>query len=398
MLRHFRPLLARDHNEPHRAATELELLFDLVSVIAIAAAAHGLRHEVGAGHIAGGVIKFGLAFFCVWWPWNLFTWFASSFDNNDPGYRLNTMLIMFGALFVAASMPGFFHDDHLVFTFIGYVIMRFGFGLLWLRAGRANPAYRKTASRYALGQLLLQVLWGVLVFTTTPGTALWMALFTLGIVGELAVPWWAEKAKNTAWHRHHIIERFGLLNIIVLGEILLGSANALQEGFKGGFGGASAGTELLVVALCGTIMALCLWWLYFSEGDHLETREFRRVFIWGYGHVVVFAAGAAAGAGLGILVDALAGSGHHGDAAAHANLAHLPRSASLAISLPVGLYVAGLWLVRDRFHLHAPHAWTLLGSSAAIAASGLLPWAPLPTTVLLVACLLLRLRARKLDL
>ena len=65
---HLRPLLARDENEHHRPATELELLFDLVSVIAIAAAAHGLRHEIVAGHVITGIIKFGLAFFCVWWP------------------------------------------------------------------------------------------------------------------------------------------------------------------------------------------------------------------------------------------------------------------------------------------------------------------------------------------
>ncbi len=81
----MRPLLARDREEEHRTATQLELLFDLVFVVAIAAAAHGLRHEIAAGHVQSGIVKFLMAFFCVWWPWNLFTWFATSFDNDDAG-------------------------------------------------------------------------------------------------------------------------------------------------------------------------------------------------------------------------------------------------------------------------------------------------------------------------
>ena len=79
--RFIRPLVARNQDEPHRTATSLELLFDLVFVIAIAAAAHGLEHAITHGHTKEGIIKFLLAFFAIWWPWNLFTWFASSFDN-----------------------------------------------------------------------------------------------------------------------------------------------------------------------------------------------------------------------------------------------------------------------------------------------------------------------------
>lgn len=71
---YFSPLLARDRDEPNRAATQLELLFDLVVVIAIATAAHGLIHEFSEGHFVMGIIKFLFAFFALWWSWNLFTW------------------------------------------------------------------------------------------------------------------------------------------------------------------------------------------------------------------------------------------------------------------------------------------------------------------------------------
>lgn len=377
----IRPLLARDQEEQHRSATQLELLFDLVFVVAIAAAAHGLRHEIAAGHIQSGVIKFLMGFFCVWWPWNQFTWFASSFDNDDAAYRIKVMVIMLGAMFVAASMPGFFEFQNLTYTFIGYVIMRLAFAALWMRAGLANPKFRVTAVRYSVGQILLQILWGILVFGLEPGTASFYGLFVAGVAIELFVPWYAEKAANTHWHRHHIIERFGLLNIIVLGEVLLSSTGALESAFADGFG-----PSFLIIALSGVLIAFSMWWLYFSEVEHLQEAEAKYVFIWGYGHFLIFAAGSAAGAGLGVAIDGLSGGSHgHGHSA----------SAAFAVSLPVALYVIGLWLVRDRYVLRGKHEGLLLLFAMLIALSGFLPHAPLPTAVLLFACVAVRIRSEK---
>jgi len=47
-------MLARSRDDEHRAATELELLFDLVFVIAIALAAVGLHHAIAETHYADG--------------------------------------------------------------------------------------------------------------------------------------------------------------------------------------------------------------------------------------------------------------------------------------------------------------------------------------------------------
>ena len=50
-----RPVIARDRTDPHRAATELELLFDLVFVVAIALAAVGLHHAIVEAHYIDGI-------------------------------------------------------------------------------------------------------------------------------------------------------------------------------------------------------------------------------------------------------------------------------------------------------------------------------------------------------
>ena len=52
---HLRPMPPRDTKETHRAATPLELFFDLVFVIAIAAAAVGLHHSVAEAHFVDGI-------------------------------------------------------------------------------------------------------------------------------------------------------------------------------------------------------------------------------------------------------------------------------------------------------------------------------------------------------
>jgi low temperature requirement protein LtrA len=372
--RHFKKLVARDRDESHRAATQLELLFDLVAVIAIAAAAHGLRHELSHGHVGTGIACFLLAFFCIWWPWNIFTWFASSFDNDDAGYRVNVMAIMFGAMMVAASMPGFFEFQTLTYAYIGYVIMRLALAVLWMRAGRANPQFWKTALRYSLGQILLQGPWAIVVFVLEPRSTPFWICFLLGVAAELFVPWYAERAQPTHWHRHHITERFGLLNIIVLGEVLLGSTEALETSITEGLD-----ASLLSIALGGSVIVFSMWWMYFSESEHLSSQDVKHVFGWAYGHFLVFAAAAAAGAGLGVMLDARSEPG-------------LSLIASLSVSLPVAAYVVGLWIVRERHLLKRSHSWTLLVFAALIAATGFLPHAPVPTALMLLVALVVRLR------
>ncbi|MFV8782754.1 low temperature requirement protein A [Microbulbifer sp. SA54] len=360
----------------HRAATQLELLFDLVFVIAIAAAAHGLGHAISAGHWQDGLIKFLLVFWCVWWPWNLFTWFASSFDNDDVGYRVTVMVLMVGALFIAASTPGFFEGHDLRFMFSGYLIMRFAFASLWLRVAWAKPCYRRTALIYAGGQVLMQVYWAWLVFLVPQNGQYFTELFIVGIAVEMFIPFLGEKAGSTQWHRHHIVERFGLLNIIVLGEVLLGSSEALVHAIHSGFWG-----QYLLVFTCGAVLAFCMWWLYFSVDGHLASEKLQRVFVWAYGHFLIFAGGAAVGAGLVVAVEQIrAGNGDS-------------RLATITVSMAVSVYVLGLWLVRDQFASKDSRCWIMLLAVPFLLASGWLPHGILVLTLVLGICLVLRLRA-----
>jgi low temperature requirement protein LtrA len=75
-----RAMRARSPHDPHRAATPLELFFDLVFVVAIAQASSGLHHAIADAHALEGIGGYLMVFFAIWWAWMNFTWFASAYD------------------------------------------------------------------------------------------------------------------------------------------------------------------------------------------------------------------------------------------------------------------------------------------------------------------------------
>mgnify|MGYP001794028099 CR=1 FL=1 len=376
---YFASLVARDPHEPHRAATQLELLFDLVVVIAIATSAHGLTHELSEGHFFMGIIKFLLAFFILWWPWNLFTWFASGFDNDDAAYRISVMVMMSGIMLVAASIPTIFQGGAIIYGFIGYVILRSAAAVLWLRIKDKNPQLKVTVQRNVIGQLLIQIFWAYIVFMVEPWSITFIVSVAIAIAAELYLPWFAEQARNTPWHRHHVIERFGLLNIIVLGEILLSSVHSVEASISGSFN-----LSLMVLAIAAAAITFTMWWLYFCEEDHLESIENKRTFVWAYGHFIVFSSGAATGAGLSLMSELMS--------TRHLEGQHLsPETAAWAVTIPLALYVVGLWLVRDRYQLSDLHSSCLLFFAVLIGLSAFLPYQPIFALLLIIACLSFRL-------
>lgn len=65
----YSPMTARSRHEDHRAATPLELFFDLCFVVAVAQCGARLVHSLAEGHPGTGVIGYFFVFFGVWWAW-----------------------------------------------------------------------------------------------------------------------------------------------------------------------------------------------------------------------------------------------------------------------------------------------------------------------------------------
>ncbi|MDQ0749100.1 low temperature requirement protein LtrA [Streptomyces africanus] len=348
----LRRLTARGRGEAHRAASPLELFFDLCFVVAVAQAGIQLVHSVAEGHAGEGILDYAMVFFALWWAWMNFTWFASAYDNDDVLYRVVTLVQIAGVLVLAAGVSRAFGEHEFFVVWLGYVIMRLAMAAQWLRAARsAEGPERTTALRYAGGLLACQVGWLGLLFLPEGARTWWFLVMALL---EMCVPPWAEKGRPTSWHPRHIAERYGLFTIIVLGETIAAATVAVKSGIDEN----DALGELLPIAAGGLLIIFAAWWVYFVVPIHDHLRSNRQAFLWGYGHYLVFASAAAIGAGLEVAVEQTVGKAHISTLAA-----------SAAVTLPTALYLLTLWA------LHSRHFKT-----------GIAQQLVLPTTALLVIC------------
>lgn len=326
----------RDPHEKHRAATPLELFFDLTFVIAFGVAGSQFAHEIAEGHVVPGLLGFGFAMFAVIWAWINFTWFASAYDTDDWVFRLVTMVQIVGVLILAMGIEPMFHsivEGHHVDNRVivgGYVLMRLALVTQWVRASRQDPARRETCLRYAKYLAAVQLGWiAVLVFDTDIFTTFLLVIPL--IVLEMLTPYAAERKDRTPWHAHHIAERYGLLAIIALGECLIGAIETLRA-IVANHGWS---IDAALVGFGGTALAFGMWWVYFMlpAGRALHIRR-HRSFLFGYGHIPIFAAIAATGAGLHV-------AAYYIDHEAHISAA----AAVASIAIPVAVFKLALtWL------------------------------------------------------
>ncbi|BFV59213.1 low temperature requirement protein A [Kitasatospora sp. CMC57] len=360
----FRRMTPRSKSESHRAATPLELFFDLCFVVAVAQAGSQLAHDLASGHLGHGLYSYAFAFFAIWWAWMNFSWFASAYDVDDVPYRLTTLVQITGVLILAAGVPRIFADQDLTLSVVGYVVMRLAMVTQWLRAAACESGGARTmALRYAAGITVCQIGWG-LVLLVPEGARVWV--LPLGIVAELSVPALAELHSQSTWHPQHIAERYGLFTLIVLGETVSAATLAMQAALDEH----EALGELIPLATGGILICFAAWWIYFARPVHHLLTSSRRSFLWGYGHYLVLGSAAAIGAGMEVAIEYATGEAHIGAEAATA-----------AVTVPTALYLFTVWLLHARHTKRGPAevlllpvaavavlACTLLGASGVLAA------------------------------
>ena len=374
-------MTGRDPHERHRAATPLELLFDLVFVVAFSQIGSQTAHYLELGHLSTALIGLAVTTFAVSWAWINYSWLASAYDTDDIFFRLATMVVMIGVLVVALGVPNVFSsldkgeylDNSVVVA--GYVIMRIATVALWLRAARDDPARRRTCLAYAANVGIAQVGWIVLIFLELP-VGLTLVLMGALALFEMAGPLFAElRFGSTPWHPHHIAERYGLLVIITLGEVILGTILAIsavvqEQGWS---------LEAALVAFGGVALVFGMWWMYFSIpwGAVLE-RHPGRAWAWGYLQIAVFGSLVAIGAGLHVAAYVIEG------------VAHVDATfAALSIAIPVLVFETLLFVLYALLVMQVDpfHVWLYLGVVAvlAVGVAAVALGASIGTGILLIA-------------
>jgi low temperature requirement protein LtrA len=340
----------RDPDEGHRAATPLELLYDLTIVVAFGTAADELAHYVADDHVGPGIAGFAFATFAVSWAWVNYSWFASAYDTDDWVFRLATMVQMVGVLVLSLGLPQMFasidHGDTLDngVMVAGYVIMRVALVFLWWQVSRHDHEHARAARTYMTTIGVAQVGWVGLAVLGLPVVTTFAAFGVL-IVLEMGGPFIGERKAATPWHPHHIAERYGLLVIITLGEVILGTVAALNAVVHGEAGWT---VDAALLAIAGVGLTFGSWWMYFAvPWAEPLVRHRERGFPFGYGHLLIFGALAAMGAGLHVAAYSLEDEASIG-----------ATGTVLSVAIPVAIYVAVFYALysilmraRDPFHL-----------------------------------------------
>lgn len=336
-LRHrLRPMTGRDPADPHRAVTPLELLYDLTYVIAFAFAAEELAHSVITGEVGAGLGAYAFAVFAVTWAWLNFTWFASAYGNDDALFRAATVVQMVGVVILTFGLPTSFEDTahggspNNALLVVGYIIMRVPLIGLWLRAAREDPTHRRTSIAYAIVIAVAQVGWALTTIPGLPMGATVAALVALA-AAEMVAPVVIERRYGRApWNAGHLAERFGLLTLITLGEVVAATVAAVgvlvsEQGWS---------IAAVVIASSGLVIAAGLWWAYYLIPSRTILMHWpERTFAWRYVHLPLFGAIAAVGAGLRVAADGVE----------HQELSLLQITLSLAV--PVGIVVILVFLI-----------------------------------------------------
>jgi low temperature requirement protein LtrA len=343
-------MTGRDPGEPHRAATPLELLFDLTFVVAFGQASDQLAHLVADAHVGPAIGGFVFAMFALCWAWINFTWLASAYDTDDWFFRIATMIQMVGVLVLALGLPAMFHaietgqglgNGALV---AGYVVMRLSMIALWLRVAAQDRRRRPTALTYAAVIFLAQCGWIALALAAPPMGVTAVLLVGLLVVEIGGVRVAERQTSGTPWHAGHLAERYSLLTIIALGETLFGTVAAVSaiisaQGWS---------SEAVLVLTAGVGLSFALWWNYFIVPSGPILRRHRnRVWWWSYGHMFLFSSIAAVGAGVHVAAYVVEGTAEIGTL-----------GAVLSIAVPLLIFAGALfglytYLVHegDVFHL-----------------------------------------------
>jgi low temperature requirement protein LtrA len=271
-----------------RHAGWLELFYDLMFVALVAQLAHPLVGHPGAGSALTMLVLFAPA----WWLWVSSTLYLNLFGEGGAQRRI-AVLAQMACLLVMAGGAGEAAEGHPALFAGVYAVSRAGLLAVRFALRRKQP---QGGSNVAAAVSL--VLWAASILLQPPLAYL---LWAGGLAVEIGAV--VYRRSGASIQVSHLVERFGLFVIIVLGEGVAQLVGALVAAHS------SPHAVLAAVVAFGILGAL--WWLYFDFGSAVAEAALRarpedafplarRIFV--LGHFLPVGALVAVAAGLGALV------------------------------------------------------------------------------------------------
>jgi len=258
-----------------RTVSWLELFYDLVAVASIVTFSDAI-----SGHPDGEVIVVvTTAAVAVWWIWLTTTLLANRYRvDDDPQRALVLVQMLF--LTMIALLVGDGVESHEGSVSIVYGLLCLSVAIMYARQMRRPGALgalaRARRSQYAVAAALF-VAGG---FVGAPVRyAVWIAAVALIVIPGVAYRFGRERGEVPV-HEDHLVERLGLLTIIVLGESFVKVSLLASDGSL---------DRLDMIVLCALfVVVFAMWWSYFDDiPDAGLPAGVNRVRGWILGHLVL---------------------------------------------------------------------------------------------------------------
>ena len=248
--------------EKNRRATWLELFFDLTFVVTIGKVTHTLGH-VHQGHFEHEQLwTFLLLFVPLWWIWSSHTIYSNRFDTDSNLHRLATLFIML-LLIVVSARIGEDLEVNYPLVIACYFGIRAIISIMYISSISKLDSRNEFSSKLGFALLISAVVSLSSILFDPP--VRYLVAYT-GIILDILLPvfFWT-KLKPLPAHTEHLVERVGLLTIILLGESVIS--------LSGGLSDIQWDRYNVMAAITGFIMICSIWWIYFDSFYLLSKNE-----------------------------------------------------------------------------------------------------------------------------
>lgn len=287
----------RQHGEiwQDREVSFLELFYDLVYVVIIGQASHHLAAHVGWAGLRDFAVVFGL----IWLAWfNGTLW--HELHGREDGKSRSYIFVQMGLIALLAVFTGHATDDDGRAFALTYATLFALFTWQWFVVHRTDedPQYRPATTRYLIGMIVSVAAMTTSAFMGDAGRlAIWAAMVVMWVLGGLLLMTTDRTAGVGEGVTASLVERFGLITIIVLGEVVIGVVTGMIDA-------PDRDARVIATGMLSLTIGMGLWWNYFDLlGRRVPNQRGGRLAGWMFVHLPMGMAIAAAGAAMVSLIE-----------------------------------------------------------------------------------------------
>lgn len=251
-----------------RKASWIELFFDLIFVSAFGVL-NIVNFEEGIHINKEEFFLYVLGFMALWIIWMNITFYSNHFENRTIRHRtilfLNIITVGMLTYGINDNVSGLINRQSLVYT-TSFIISRIILLVSWKNAysdkipEQLKIMIKRLAALYtasALSGVLIFIILVLLNYPVRYGIYIWAVTLVFEIVA-VPVIIACSQSNLTTMHREHIVERFGLLTMLLLGEMIINTLGGFRSN-------ADINPEIIARSILVLLFIFMYWSIYYDQ-------------------------------------------------------------------------------------------------------------------------------------